>query len=106
MVLGRSSDSTRSLKETIHQTKQVQYDISALRDQIEELRAVVHAIWEVVRPLTKVNDDQLAELVQSLRSEQKGPRVAEKCAECSRSLQDSSDFCIYCGAKVVRREVF
>ena len=93
--------------DALSQSKQAQQELVALRAQVARLRYAVQGMWELLKAKCGVTDQQLMELMK--RGEETGrraARVAETCPQCARALQAGSEVCIYCGAKVERRELF
>ena len=107
MPFGDSRKNSETLVDTVHQAKALQQEVGNLRTQIQHLRAIAQAMWELLRQSSNSNDAHLVKRVAEIEAELKsGSRVAEACPDCSRALQDGSSFCIYCGAKVERSELF
>ena len=106
MAMGGSSK-RQTAAEALSQSKQAQQDLTALRSEVARLRRVLQALWELVKGSSGLNDDQLLESVKKIQqAEKEESRVADACPACGRALQAHSEFCIYCGAKVERHEIF
>ena len=106
MAIGHSRKDETVL-DAANQVKQLHQEIQAVRNQLQHLRQVMHAFWELSKGKLEADDEQLWHLVKSIEeNERLGVKVAEKCPQCSRALQANSDFCIYCGSSVSQHRVF
>lgn len=90
-----------------NQAKMMQQELGRLQRQLKRQRAITQALWQLVREKLALAEDDLFRLaVEIERAEKDGPRIAELCPHCGRSLQENHLSCIYCGAEIKRREQF
>ena len=88
------------------QAKQHGQDMALLRNQVVRMRCITLALWNLVKSHLNLDEQELMRMADEIEAaERQAVKVAEKCPQCDRTLQDSSNFCIYCGAKVVRRSL-
>jgi DNA-directed RNA polymerase specialized sigma54-like protein len=105
MAMGKDQVSEQA-SEALSQAKLLQQVIGNLRTQLRHQQALTQAIWTLIRQKLEFGDDELARIVQEIESLQPMPRKADLCASCNRPLPDTAIACIYCGAKVERRQLF
>ena len=93
--------------EAANEAKLRAQDVAMLRTQVQRMRCVMQAMWQILQTRMNVNEAELMAAADAIEAaERAAPRQAEQCPTCSRALQDSSAFCIYCGTKVGRRSLF
>ncbi len=105
MAMGKDQVSEQA-SEALSQAKLLQQVVGNLRNQLRHQQALTQAMWTLIRQKLEFDDDELARIVQEIESLQPMPRKAELCTNCNRPLPDTAAACIYCGAKVERRQLF
>ena len=104
MVLGSGRSKELTASEAAGMAKQSAQDLAVMRAQVQRLRCVMQAMCRIMQSRMNVSEEELFRVADEIEAaERPTAKVAEKCPKCARTLQDSSSFCIYCGAEVGRR---
>lgn len=106
MPIGVKKQSAERAADALMASKDAQKEMTMLRAHVDHLKHVSQAMWNILRERLDIRDEDLATEVKRLADLEKTPAVAEKCRECSRTLQQGSEFCIYCGAQVAKKALF
>jgi hypothetical protein len=106
MPIGGRKQSVERATDALQASKDARKEISQLRGRVEHLKHVTRAMWSILSERVGVTQAELSAEVEKLEAAEREPAVAEKCVKCSRTLQQGSGFCIYCGAEVQKKDLF
>lgn len=90
-----------------NQAKLAQQELSRVQRQVKRQQVTLQALWQLVRERLDLADAELLRLVAEIEdAEKNGPRVADLCPHCGRSVQENYAKCIYCGEEVKKQKLF
>lgn len=105
--MARSGEREEQVAALLVQNKQAGLEISALRSDVQHLKALLNAVWSIVRERLELRDEDLVKVhKQIVDAERITGRTSEPCPHCGRPLQDRAALCIYCGQVVEKRDLF
>ena len=86
-------------------------DVAYLEDQLERMKLVCAAVWEIVKEKHNLTEDDLIAKIAQLDAKDgiadgKFSRAPRKCIKCNRTVNDNQRTCIYCGAVQPFESVF
>ena len=90
------------------EARQASTDVEDLRGEVDRLRMIAEALWEILKQQHGYDDEELIKRVTEidLRDGKLDGRVAptppEPCPECGRVTGRNRPRCIYCGVPLVR----
>jgi len=78
-------------------------EVGELQDQLDRMKLVCAAVWEIVKEKHSLTEDDLIAKVAVLDAKDgvadgKYSRTAKKCVKCNRTVTDKQSKCMYCGA--------
>jgi hypothetical protein len=94
-----------------HDAASAKRDVAYLEDQLERMKLVCAAVWELVKEKNGLAEDDLIAKVAFLDAKDgvadgKFGRAPKKCVKCNRTVTDKQRACIYCGAVQPFESVF
>jgi hypothetical protein len=86
-------------------------EVSELQDQLERMKLVCAAVWEILKEKHGLTEEYLVERVAMLDAKDgvadgKFSRAPKKCVKCGRTVTDKQPKCIYCGTEQPFESVF
>ncbi|MFP6907358.1 MAG: hypothetical protein VCG02_19225 [Verrucomicrobiota bacterium] len=84
--------------------KFVRFENDKLRADIDHLKQIVEALWELLKEETRLDDTRLSARLKELK--ERGDPEPDTCMCCQRPLPLSGNRCIYCSAEIPSSRVF
>ncbi len=86
-------------------------DVAYLEDQLERMKLICAAVWEIVKEKHNLTEDDLIAKVAQLDAKDgiadgKFSRAPRKCVKCNRPVKDNHRTCMYCNAPQPFESVF
>ncbi|HUO09766.1 MAG TPA: hypothetical protein VM008_15785 [Phycisphaerae bacterium] len=86
-------------------------DVAYLEDQLERMKLVCAAVWELVKEKHALTEEDLVAKIALLDAKDgiadgKFSRAPKKCVKCGRTVTDKQRACMYCGAVQPFESVF
>ena len=84
--------------------KFVRFENDKLRADIDHLKQIVEALWELLKEETRLDDTRLSARLKELK--ERGDPEPDACLHCQRPLPLCGNRCIYCSAEIPSSRVF
>lgn len=86
-------------------------EIKCLQQKFEKLSITCQALWELVKDKTDLTDDMIIAKIEEIDlrdgvDDGKETATAIVCSKCGRKTNSRRDLCMYCGAKLGKKEIF
>ncbi|MGN6367649.1 MAG: hypothetical protein ACTHN5_05260 [Phycisphaerae bacterium] len=106
-----ASAASREASAAANEAAAAKRDVAYLEDQLERMKLVCAAVWELVKEKHNLAEDDLVAKVAQLDAKDgvadgKFSRAPRKCVKCNRTVKDNQRACMYCGAVQPFESVF
>lgn len=99
----RAAAAERTADDARSQARTLGTDVHHVRDDLQRMMLVVHAMWDLLREKAGLTDEDLLQKINELDlrdgvQDGKHAQPARPCAACGRPMSNRFARCLYCGA--------
>ncbi len=76
-----------------------------LSDELERMKTITEAMWELLKEKTGLNDEELKKKI-SLITIKRANQAVRNCPKCERIISAKSAKCVFCGEPVEKTLIF
>lgn len=100
---GDGAAARQQASEASHDAASARRDVADLQNQVDRLKLICAAMWELVKEKNSLTEDDLIARIAILDAKDgvadgKMSRGVRKCVKCQRTVAAKQNKCMYCGA--------